>query len=260
VLEHTDAAPLVERADLLPVSASPLVGRQIELAAVAALVAGGDRLVTLTGPGGIGKTRLALEVARAADEHATFVPLASVADASLVEGAIQSALRTDEDVSDYLRTRSALLLLDNFEQVLDAAPLVSSLLQGAPGLRVLVTSRSVLRVAGEREFEVPPLAAATELFLQRAAGEVDDLDAVQAICDRLDGLPLAIELAAARTKLLPPRKLLERRNAIARCAPRSIGATASSTPTSRCSSHDSPCSPVERRSSRSKRSAAGTST
>jgi predicted ATPase/DNA-binding SARP family transcriptional activator/Flp pilus assembly protein TadD len=210
VLEHSDEAPLLAPATSLPVPTTPLVGRQIELADVSALIAGGERLVTLTGPGGIGKTRLALEIARAADEHAMFVPLASVADASLVESAIQRALHTDDDLSEHLRARSAFLLLDNFEQVLDAAPLVSSLLQAAPGLRVLVTSRSVLRVAGEREYEVPPLAAATELFLQRASGEVDDLDAVQAICDRLDGLPLAIELAAARTKLLPPRKLLER--------------------------------------------------
>ena len=149
-------------------------------------------------------------MARTADEHATFVPLASVDDASLVEGAIQRALQTEEDVADYLRTRHTFLLLDNFEQVLDAAPLISALVQAAPGVRVLVTSRSVLRVAGEREYEVPPLTAGTELFLQRASGEVDDLEAVQAICDRLDGLPLAIELAAARTKLLPPRKLLER--------------------------------------------------
>jgi predicted ATPase/DNA-binding SARP family transcriptional activator/Tfp pilus assembly protein PilF len=210
VLAHSDEAPLLGPPVSLPASTTPLVGRQTELAAVSALIGGGDRLVTLTGPGGIGKTRLAIEVARAADEHATFVPLASVADASLVEGAIQRALNTEDDVSEHLRGRNTLLLLDNFEQVLDAAPLVSLLLQAAPGLRVLVTSRSVLRVAGEHEYEVPPLAAGSELFLQRAVGEVDDLEAVQAICDRLDGLPLAIELAAARTKLLPPRKLLER--------------------------------------------------
>ena len=211
VLQHADEPPPPQlHSSSLPVAATPLVGREPELAAVAAAFTDGARLVTLTGPGGIGKTRLALEAARALDEHATFVPLASVGDASLVEGAIQRALRTEEDVLEHLRTRQTLLLLDNFEQVLDAAPLVSALLQDAAGLRVLVTSRSVLRVAGEREYEVPPLAAGVELFLQRASGDVDDLDAVAAICERLDGLPLAIELAAARTKLLPPRKLLER--------------------------------------------------
>jgi predicted ATPase/DNA-binding SARP family transcriptional activator/Flp pilus assembly protein TadD len=210
VLAHADDAPQVAHTRSLPVPTTPFVGRQTELAAVSALIGEGARLITLTGPGGIGKTRLALEAARAANEHATFVPLASVADSNHVEGAIQRALNTEEDVSEHLRARSALLLLDNFEQVLDAAPLVSSLVQAAPGLRVLVTSRSVLRVAGEREYEVPPLGAGPELFLQRAVGEVDDLESVQAICDRLDGLPLAIELAAARTKLLPPRKLLER--------------------------------------------------
>ncbi|HEX7625432.1 MAG TPA: BTAD domain-containing putative transcriptional regulator [Gaiellaceae bacterium] len=211
VLAHADeGAPHLVLPTSLPVPATPLVGRRAELAEVSALFAAGARLVTLTGPGGIGKTRLALEVARAANEHATFVLLDSVTDPALVEGAIQRALRTEDDVREHLRGLTALLLLDNFEQVLDAAPLVSSLLEEAPGLRVLVTSRSVLRVAGEREYEVPPLAAGVELFLERTGGEVDDLEAVQAICDRLDGLPLAIELAAARIKLLPPRKLLER--------------------------------------------------
>ena len=211
VLAHDDEAPSHPSPPVsLPTPATPLVGREVELGAIAALFADGARLVTLTGPGGIGKTRLALDAARVLDEHATFVPLASVTDDTLVEGAIQRALRTDDDVIDHLRLRSTLLLLDNFEQVLDAAQLVSSLLQAAPGVRLLVTSRSVLRIAGEREYEVPPLAAGVELFLARAAGDVDDLDAVRAICERLDGLPLAIELAAARTKLLPPGKLLER--------------------------------------------------
>ncbi len=210
VLEHAVEPAARAAAPTLPVPATPLVGRERELAEVAALLNGEARLVTLTGPGGIGKTRLALEVARTVDEHAVLVPLAAVTDAGLVAGEIKRALRTDDDLDEHLRARRVLLLLDNFEQVLDAAVLVSTLLQSAPGLRVLVTSRAVLRVAGEHEYEVPPLAAGPELFLQRASGDVDDDAAVRAICERLDGLPLAIELAAARTKLLPPRKLLER--------------------------------------------------
>jgi predicted ATPase/DNA-binding SARP family transcriptional activator len=209
VLAHEEADVAPPAPEELPAPPTPLVGRADELAQIAALLADGARLVTLTGPGGIGKTRLALEAARAAAEPAVFVSLDSVAEPALVEPAIQRALRTEDDLAEHLRGRRLLLLLDNFEQVLDAAPLVSSLVQAAPELRVLVTSRALLRVAGEREYEVPPLAAGPELFLQRA-GDVDDLDAVAAICERLDGLPLAIELAAARAKLLPARKLLER--------------------------------------------------
>jgi predicted ATPase len=116
----------------------------------------------------------------------------------------------EQAVDAFLREREAFLVLDNFEQLLDAAPWVSSLLAAAPRLRVLVTSRAVLRVAGEREYEVPPLEDGAELFVRRAPAPVDDLESVRAICIRLDGLPLAIELAAARTKLLAPAALLER--------------------------------------------------
>jgi len=210
VLEHAVEPVAAATPPTLPVPPTPLVGRERELAEAAALLEGETRLLTLTGPGGIGKTRLALEVARSVDEHAVLVPLAAVTDASLVADEIKRALRTEDDLVEHLRARRALLLLDNFEQVLDAAVLVSDLLQASQELRVLVTSRAVLRVAGEREYEVPPLAAGPELFMQRASGEIDDADAVRLICERLDGLPLAIELAAARTKLLPPRKLLER--------------------------------------------------
>jgi predicted ATPase/DNA-binding SARP family transcriptional activator len=208
--EQAAAPPPVRRVSL-PTPATPLVGRTAELEEVAALLDAGARLVTLTGPGGIGKTRLALEAARAADDDATFVPLGALDVPALVPSAIARALHLEnEDLVEHLRGRTTLLLLDNFEQVIDAAPFVATLLADAPGVRLLVTSRSVLRVSGEHEYEVPPLGAAVELFLARATGDVDDLDAVAAICERLDGLPLAIELAAARTKLLPPPALLAR--------------------------------------------------
>jgi non-specific serine/threonine protein kinase len=220
-----------------------LVGRERELAQAAALL-DGARLVTLTGPGGTGKTRLALELSRlTASRYADgvhVVALAPVASAALVPTAVAQAvglrqvgsLRPDEQAMVHFAGRQALLVLDNFEHVLEAAPFVAALLAAAPRLTVLVTSREPLRVRGEQELPVPPLgvpaahaadaravgaAEAVRLFVQRArAGRPDfaltDANAadVAAICRRLDGLPLALELAAARVKLFAPRALLAR--------------------------------------------------
>jgi predicted ATPase len=229
----------------LPAAATPTVAREQDTAAVAGLVAGqGARLVTLTGPGGVGKTRLAVAAAdRLAPRFADgvrFVDLAPAAAADLVPGVIASRLGLRSagdsvlaDLLSYLRSRKILLVLDNFEQVTDAAPVLADLLAAAPGLVLLVTSRAVLRLRGEYEFPVAPLSvpppgagsdpgelaryAAVELFVQRARAVVPDFaltsanaQAVGEICRRLDGLPLAIELAAARIRLLPPRALLAR--------------------------------------------------
>jgi non-specific serine/threonine protein kinase len=203
------------------------------------------RLVTLTGPGGVGKTRLAIaaaeRLAEAFPDGVAFVGLAPVADPGLVATSVARVLgvheagdeRLAERLAAYLRDRRLLLLLDNFEQVVEAAPLVATLLGGCPRLTVLVTSRVRLRLSGEREHAVPPLALAAgddapagngiaeseavRLFVERAQAVREDFGltagnapAVAAICRRLDGLPLAIELAAARVKVLPPPALLAR--------------------------------------------------
>jgi predicted ATPase len=229
----------------VPVPATPLVGREQEIAAVADLVLGeGVRLVTLTGPGGVGKSRLAAAVADRLGpgfgDGVRFIGLAPVASAGLVPAAIASGLglstsggRLLADVVSYLGPRRILLLLDNFEQVTGAAPLVADLLGAAPGLVVLVTSRAVLRLSGEHEFPVPPLPvppagaapgaedaeqyASVRLFVERARAAAlgfqlngGNAAAVAEICRRLDGLPLAIELAAARVRLLPPAAILAR--------------------------------------------------
>ena len=185
--------------------ASSLVGREQELRAVAALL--GDpavRLVTVLGPGGVGKTRLALELAhRLAGrfrDGARFVPLA----------AVDSRERLEDELASL--EGETLVVLDNFEQLLDAAPAVADLLSRAPAVTALVTSQAALRLTGEHEVALAPLAAApaAELFVRRAR-DVDRGDpAVAEICARLDGLPLAIELAAARTRLLSPAAILER--------------------------------------------------
>ncbi|HEU4322971.1 MAG TPA: tetratricopeptide repeat protein [Roseiflexaceae bacterium] len=228
--------------DPLPLPLTPLIGRERLIAELCALLGQTDtRLVTLAGPGGVGKTRVALQTAASLRENGralfpdgvVFVPLASVA-APMVDAAIAAALglrsRSDASALDLLREalarRRLLLVLDNFEHVLDAAPHLAALLASAPGLRVLVTSRAVLRVAGERLVDVPPLALpdhdgadpaadALRLFLERARAAApgrrwgtDDTAAALAICRRLDGLPLAIELAAARSRLLAPAALL----------------------------------------------------
>jgi predicted ATPase len=202
----------------LPVQPTSLVGRTRELAEAAAMLQE-HRLVTLVGPGGSGKTRLALQVAADAAgefEHGVWwAPLAPLADAELVESAVAQAVGAKGDLVDYLRPQRALLLLDNFEHLLSAAPRVAELLRDAPDLKVLATSRAPLRLSGEYEYPVPPLAEdeAVALFTERARAvkpRIEPDEHVRSICRRLDGLPLALELAAARVRILPPAKLAQR--------------------------------------------------
>jgi predicted ATPase/class 3 adenylate cyclase len=228
----------------LPTQLTSFVGRAREVAEARRLLTA-TRLLTLTGPGGTGKTRLSLQLATEViaeySDGVFFVQLDTLDDASLVAPAILRSLGLQvaanqppaERLAEYLRDRHVLLLLDNFEQVLDAAALVADLLKAADGLRIVATSRATLHLYGEREYPVPPLgvpaAGATAdleelagyesvaLFTQRAVAVKPDFAltgansaAVVEICTRLDGLPLAIELAAARVKLLPPQALLAR--------------------------------------------------
>ena len=233
----------------LPVQLTSFIGRSSEIGDVRELLAA-ERLVTLTGPSGTGKTRLALQAAAEMVEQfqdgVFFVALAPITDPGLVPSTIAQSLGIPEtpgrsivdSLKGYLQRKILLLLLDNFEQVIDAAPLVAELLVASSELKVLVTSREGLRISGEREYPVPPLAlpdltqlpspeslsqyAAVELFIQRAKAVKPDYritddtaPAVVEICHRLDGLPLAIELAAARIRLLPPRAMLARLRASA---------------------------------------------
>jgi predicted ATPase/DNA-binding SARP family transcriptional activator len=225
----------------IPAPLTPLIGRGLELAALTAVVrSGAARLLTLTGPGGTGKTRLALEAAwdLVPDfaDGVFFVDLAPIADPELVATQIRGALGLDEQpgrvvetLKDALRPQHALLVLDNFEGVIDAGPLVTELLAAAPDLKALVTSRVVLHVSGEHEYPVPPLALpdleqtevegltrneSVELFAARARAvspafrlSPENARVVAAICVALDGLPLAIELAAARTRQLAPEAM-----------------------------------------------------
>jgi predicted ATPase/DNA-binding SARP family transcriptional activator len=214
----------------LPAPATPLVGREAELGELAALLRGGSRLVTLTGAGGIGKTRLALQAGHdlvdAFTDGVHFVDLCHLTDPELVPGTIAGVLGLATQrhepptaaLQAFLRRRQTLLLLDNFEVVDAAAPLVSELLRAASGLVVLATSRAPLRLSGEHQYRVQPLPLpdAVRLFASRARqvapsfrrpGEGDD--EVAQLCGRLDCLPLAIELAAARTRDYAPRELLE---------------------------------------------------
>jgi LysR family transcriptional regulator, transcriptional activator of the cysJI operon len=194
----------------LPAPATPLVGRERELAEATRLLRDGTRLVTFTGAGGSGKTRLALEMGAALvddfDDGVYLVELAALRVADDVTTAIGDVLLVPPDqLRQRLREARILLVLDNFEHLLEAAPVVSELLGEAAGLQVVVTSRRPLRLAGEREYRVEPLEvdAASELFLSRAR-EVNprfaDGEAIRRICERLDRLPLALELAAARAR------------------------------------------------------------
>jgi predicted ATPase/class 3 adenylate cyclase len=230
----------------LPLQPTPLVGREKEVSEVCDLLRGTEtRLLTLTGPGGTGKTRLALQAA--ADllddfpDGTFFAPLATLTQAELFFSTVAETLGVqetgeqplDESLKDYLKERRLLLVLDNFEQVLGAAPTVTELLAAAPGLKVLATSRAPLGLYGEHEYDVPPLSVpdvrhlpdlkvlsqyeAVRLFIERAKAAKADFEvtdesapAVAEICVRLDGLPLAIELAAARIKMLPPKAMLQR--------------------------------------------------
>ena len=203
----------------LPVAASPLIGRERELGELVALLANGSRAVTITGTGGSGKTRLALQAAAELigrfPDGVFWAALAPLTDPALVLPTIAQALGVKDDLGRHLAGRTTLLMLDNFEHVLGASGDVSELLAGAPEVRALVTSRAPLRIDGEHEYALEPLgeAAAVTLFQERsrAVGQVVDASAtVTEVCRRLDNLPLTIELAAARTRLLTPQALLDR--------------------------------------------------
>jgi predicted ATPase/DNA-binding CsgD family transcriptional regulator len=244
LLEKPAATPsLLQSTHHLPAPTTTFIGRAREITQVKGLLAA-NRLLTLTGAGGIGKTRLALQSAgELTDDFADgifFIDLAPLSDPNLVVKAIAGVLGVLENsaypladgLKRAIRQRGILLLIDNFEHVISAAPLVSDLLSACPRLKVLVTSRESLRLSGEQEYSVPPLSLpvadgdalqsiteseAGALFVQRAqmkhphfALTAENASAIMQICARLDGLPLAIELAAVRCKLLSPQVLVER--------------------------------------------------
>ena len=227
--------------NILPALLSSLVGRERETATLRQLLNRADvRLVTITGPGGVGKTSLALQVAHelmdAFKDGVFFISLAPISDPTLIIPTIAQVLGVSESpnrllldsLKDFLRNKQTLLLLDNFEQIVSVAPLLTELLEACAKLRILVTSREALRLRGEHEFPLAPLALPDQpsfknllqypgiaLFVERAQAiqpdfqlTTDNATAVTEICAHLDGLPLAIELAAARIKLLPPQAML----------------------------------------------------
>jgi predicted ATPase len=204
----------------LPVPATPFLGRERELAELAALLAADDpRLVTLTGPGGVGKTRLALQAAGAAGDfypHGVFwVPVAPLRDPTDVLPAATQAVGAKGNLADHIADRRLLLVLDNLEHLTDVAPQLAELLAACPNLRLLVTSRELLRVPGEQAYPVPELQPedGRRLFLARALAAQPTFAAspvVTELCARLEHLPLALELAAARVRVLTPEQLLER--------------------------------------------------
>jgi predicted ATPase len=198
----------------LPRPASSFVGREANVQEVVEHILGGARFVTLTGPGGSGKTRLAIEAATALVPEfkagVFWVGLAPVRDHTIVAEAIAKALGAKDALAKHVGERELFLLLDNFEQVVEAAPELASLAEACPNLTLLVTSRELLRVRGEVEYPVLPLPdpEAVELFCARAGLEADD--DVRDLCVALDNLPLAIELAAARASVLSPKQIHER--------------------------------------------------
>jgi predicted ATPase/DNA-binding winged helix-turn-helix (wHTH) protein len=217
----------------LPVPRTSLIGREQQVAEATQLLLRPDvRLLSLIGPGGAGKTRLSIAIGSAIADRFTagvqFVSLASITRPDLVATAVADALEVQQVagrtipqlIGDQLKNSGPfLLLLDNFEQVISAATLVAETLEACPSIKIVVTSRSALRIYGEQEFPVTPLPqnSAIELFAQRAAAvwpgfaiNADNAPAIEEICSRLDGLPLAIELAAARTKVLSPGAILDR--------------------------------------------------
>ena len=198
----------------LPRPASSFVGREREVSEIASLLRHEARLVTLTGPGGTGKTRLAIEAAsELVPEHRNgvfWVALAALRDPALVLDTIGQTLGAKDGLAEHVAEREMLLLLDNLEQVVEAAPELAALVESCPNLRLLATSRERLRIRGEVEYQVLPLAEsdAVELFSARARADPDET--IQALCRALDNLPLALELAAARASVLSPQQILDR--------------------------------------------------
>ena len=198
----------------LPRPASSFIGRESEVEQVVALLQDGARLLNLTGPGGSGKTRLSIEAAAELvpkfRNGVFWIGLAPIRDPALVLETIGQTLGAKDALADHVGEREMLLLLDNLEQVIEVAPQLASLVDACPNLRLLVTSRELMRVRGEVEYAVPPLADpdAVELFCTRSG--LDPSEVITELCRRLDNMPLAVELAAARTKVLSPAQILER--------------------------------------------------
>jgi predicted ATPase len=201
----------------LPTPASSFLGREHELFEASELI-GSTRLLTVTGPGGAGKTRFALELARRVREErfadyrdgVFWVLLATLRDPSLVLDTIAHAIGAKSGLREEIANKQMLLLLDNFEQVVAAATELSGLLEACPNLSLLVTSREVLHLRGEAEYQLPPLAQTDGVLLFCERAQQEPSDDIRELCRRLDGLPLAIELAAARARMLSPAEVLAR--------------------------------------------------